>query len=115
MKIKFSNLEFENSALKSKRDNFRKEISLKAPMNFKCASKKCEVSFQEFITKNIDRSKITLMVYGISGKGKTSISYHKPNNFLLNPKPKNKFKKKREMHFHFIYGHSHYLYFSHKT
>lgn len=61
-------------------------------MNSEYASKKYEVSFQEFITKNIDKIKIALIIHGISGKGKIGIGYHKPKKFMLNPKPKKKVK-----------------------
>ena len=54
-------------------------------MESECTSKEHEVSFQEFLTKNIDRSKIAAMIFGITGKGKRGIGYHKPTNFMLKP------------------------------
>lgn len=114
MKVRINDLEFENSALKIKSDKFRKEIFSEVSMNIECASKNYDNFFQKFLTKNIDKSKISSMIYGISGKGKRGIGYYKPKKSLLKPKPKNKVKKPRAMHYHLIYGHSYHLYFAHK-
>lgn len=69
-------------------------------MDTVCASKKYKTKTQKLIAKNTDISKLPLMIYGISGKGKIGIGYHKPKKFLLKLKPKKNEKKPREMHSH---------------
>lgn len=41
----------------------------------KCNFKKHQVGFQEFLDNNIDRSKMHLMIYGVSSNTKTCLGY----------------------------------------
>lgn len=56
--------------------NLKKNL-LEPPMDFECASKRYETSFQKFIAKNIDRSKMASMIYEVSGNRKRDIGYVK--------------------------------------
>lgn len=78
----------ENSALKSKSKKLEKGFFLKAHMNSECVLKKYETYFQTFIARNMYRSEMGSMIYGVSRNGKRFIGYVPPKNSMFNSKIK---------------------------
>lgn len=70
-------------------------------------SKKYDMVFQKFLAKNIDRSKMDSMIYGISRNGKRDIGYTPPMSSNFKPKPKEMVIKLKALYSHFTYGYTH--------
>lgn len=73
MKEKLSVLEKYISTLKIKSKELEKEIPSEAPMESNDVIKKYDTAFQKFLAQNIDRSKMTSMIYGISRNEKKKV------------------------------------------
>lgn len=84
-------------------------------MNYECASKRYEAYFQKFLEKNIERSKMASMIYGVSGNRKRDNGYVKAKNSIFKPRHKETMIKPRDLNSHFTYGHTHNVYFAHKS
>ena len=121
IKLKYKKLK---SSLKSEIDLLKtelveqKEINLKIKNDFEITqqeseseAKSCEnilekydSSFQRFLTKSIDRSKMASMIYGVSGNNRRCIGYESSPG--SNPKSFDKlFIKKTPMYSQFKFGH----------
>ncbi|CAI8595590.1 unnamed protein product [Vicia faba] len=77
-------LRLENSELKEKisklendLQNSQKEIISEAPSSTDKIIKEYDHSFQKFLAKNIDRSKMASMIYGVSRNGRKGIGYQR--------------------------------------
>lgn len=100
-------LEKDNSALKSKSKELEKEIISEAPMEYDDVIKKYIMAFKTFLPRNIDRSKMDSMIYGVSINGKIDLGYVSPNHSRVKPKYKQKDTKLKSLYSYFIYGHTH--------
>ena len=77
-------------------------------MDSGCVSKKYETGFQKFLERNINRTKMASMIYGVSRNGKRGIGYVPPKDSLcLNLNPKKFVIKPKALYSHFTYGHIH--------
>lgn len=103
-------MEKENSSLKSKSEKLEKKIISEAPTDSECVSKKYETSFQKFLVRNIDRSKMASMIH--QRNEKKGIGYDPPKNFMFKSKPKEMVIKPKALYSHFTYIHTHDIYFA---
>ena len=76
------NLRLENFELKEKisklennLQNTQKETISEVPSNSDKIIKEYDHSFQKFLAKNINRSKMASMIYGVSRNGRKGIGY----------------------------------------
>lgn len=83
-------------------------------MDYECASKRYETSFKKLLEKNIDRSKIASMIYGVSGNGKKGIDFVKPKNYMFKPKPKKTMINPKDLYSNLTYGYTNNIYYAHK-
>src|ERR1044072_2210142 len=81
-------LECSNAYLSSKISKLEKEIS--SDSSILNQEKKYEKSFQHFLAKSIDRSKMASLIYGVSNSNKRSVGQSEPyeNHKILNQRPK---------------------------
>ena len=81
-------LESSNAYLSSKISKLEKEIS--SDSSILNQEKKYEKSFQHFLAKSIDRSKIASLIYGVSNSNKRGVGHSEPyeNHKILNKRPK---------------------------
>lgn len=107
-------MEKENSALKSKSEKLDKEIFSEAPMDSDCVLSKYETYFQKILPRNIDKSKMASMIYGVSRNGKKGIGYVPPENSMFKSKPKEMVIKPKVMYSQFTYAYTHDIYFAQK-
>lgn len=107
LKEKICNLEKDNSALKSKSKELEKEILSEAPLDSESIIKKHGISFQTFLARNIDISKTTSMISGVSKNGKICLGYVPPKNSRVKPNSKQKANKASPIYSHLTYGHTH--------
>lgn len=63
--------------------------------------KKYDKSFQTFLARNIDRSKMDSMIYVVSRNGRKGIGYVPKEQLILKPK-----EKPKALYSHFYYAHT---------
>lgn len=95
--------------LKARALNSEEEILSEASVNSDNVTKKYEKSFQIFLAKNIDRSKMNSMINGVSRNERREISYVPKEKPTLKPKAKPK-----TLYFHFSYAYKQHDYSSQK-
>ena len=91
----FEKLETENSELKE--NNFKLKEEVQKVQNISISDsasssrdilKEYDSSFQTFLAKSIDRSKMASMIYGVSGNNRRGIGYETPKGKeTYKPKP----------------------------
>jgi hypothetical protein len=84
LKEKVLSLEKENNSLRNK--NVELETRTEPQRTFECVSKNYELSFQKFLTNNIEKSNMASMMYGVSRNSKTGIGYVEPRTPNIKPK-----------------------------
>ena len=109
---KTESLKLENSELRDKilklensLQNSQKEPIAETPSNADEIIKEYDHSFQKFLAKSIDRSRMASMIYGVSRNGRKGIGY-----LGKVPTPKNVMDltiKHTPLNSHFVYGHTH--------
>ncbi|CAI8615440.1 unnamed protein product [Vicia faba] len=105
--LKLENSELRNkiSKLENTLQNSQKEPISETPSNADEIIKEYDHSFQKFLAKSIDRSKMASMIYGVSRNGRKGIGYQGKV-----PTPKNVMDltiKHTPLNSHFVYGHTH--------
>ena len=100
-----SELRNKISKLENTLQNSQKEPISETPSNADEIIKEYDHSFQKFLVKSIDRSKMASMIYGVSRNGRKGIGYQGKV-----PTPKNAMDltiKHTPLNSHFVYGHTH--------
>ena len=105
--LKLENSELRNkiSKLENTLQNSQKEPISETPSNADEIIKEYDHSFQKFLAKSIDRSRMASMIYGVSRNGRKGIGYQGKV-----PTPKNVMDltiKHTPLNSHFVYGHTH--------
>ena len=75
LKLENSELKDKISKLENQLQNSQKEIISETPSNADKTIKEYDHSFQKFLAKNIDKSKMASMIYGVSRNGRKGIGY----------------------------------------
>ena len=109
LKETISKLKKENSVIKNDLQKAQKESDSEVSTSSDSIIKEYDYGFQKFLAKNIDRSKMASLIYGVSRNGRKGIGYVKPKGEeSYQPKQvDDMIIKHTPLHSHFTYGHTH--------